>query len=383
MTSPATTRPRVLYATSSNAPNRLLESLITALHPGDVEYTVLLTDHPGPLSESLAASDINVDHLPGLQQHPLRLVLAVGRALRRVRPDVVHANMFYPSVATEVARALLRSPPPSLLTRHHDKSHHLAKKRVHVAADAFAARHATMVAAVSVSVRDTLTQDEAVPADKVVVVHNGIEIVTSPPDDDPQVQYWRRQLPFHPRLVTVGRLDPSKDLPTLLATLVRVLVEHPNAGLGVAGLGPDDYRQRLLHQADSLGLRERVRFLGWVDPVQPLVATADVYVHSALDEAFGLAVAEAMALGVPIAAVKAGGIGEVIGDTYPLSPAGDSHSLARLVNWVLQAPDNSVRVDRARKRVNQHFSAERMAQDYLHLYRRIAAQAGPNRAPTE
>jgi glycosyltransferase involved in cell wall biosynthesis len=98
-------------------------------------------------------------------------------------------------------------------------------------------------------------------------------------------------------IVAAGRLDAQKGFTYALQIFSKVLERVPNATLSIAGEGP--LRERLEDQADALGIRERVRFLGRVADLAPLWDSADLLLFSSLYEGFPNVLAEAMAHGVP------------------------------------------------------------------------------------
>ncbi|MDB5266362.1 MAG: hypothetical protein JWN89_177 [Parcubacteria group bacterium] len=102
------------------------------------------------------------------------------------------------------------------------------------------------------------------------------------------------------KLLFVGRLSPEKSLDTLLKAMPRILAEHPDTGLMIAGTGPSRPGLELL--ARRLGVGASVDFLGLVSDEDRLHAynASDIFVFPSLAELEGMAVLEAMACGKPI-----------------------------------------------------------------------------------
>ena len=139
-----------------------------------------------------------------------------------------------------------------------------------------------------------------------------------------------------------SRLTPWKGQHILLEALAS-LPSHFCALVVGDALFPEDkdYVSRLCQQAESLGLKERVRFLGFREDVWELMACCDVLVHcSVLAEPFGRVVVEGMATGKPMVAVNAGGVPEIIEDqrTGLLVPPGDASALAKAVQKLESDP---------------------------------------------
>jgi glycosyltransferase involved in cell wall biosynthesis len=166
----------------------------------------------------------------------------------------------------------------------------------------------------------------------------------------------------------VARLDPQKGLGDLLEAAARV----PDASFVVAGDGPD--RERLGETARSLGLHDRVCFLGHRDDVPDLLRSCDVFVLPSLYEGFPLSVLEAMAAGKPVIATAVGGTPEAVsdGETGFLVPPGDPSALAAAIRAVLSDPVLARRLGSAgRERACRTFSAAEMVRHVVRLYEDI------------
>jgi len=137
--------------------------------------------------------------------------------------------------------------------------------------------------------------------------------------------------PGAPLLLAMGRLHENKAFDILLAALARL----PNVYLWLAGDGP--LRDQLEDEARRLGVKPRVRFLGWRDDVAALYAAADVFVCPSRHEPLGNVVVEAWAQGKPVVAADSLGPGTLIHDreTGVLAPINDAAALAYAIDEVL------------------------------------------------
>lgn len=363
---------RVLWANATSVENALLRILVTRLE-GQVAFEACTFDGPGPLDAQLADLGVRLHHLPSAERLNLpRAAVAISRLLRRTGPDLVHANLFGPGIATELAR-LQRSAPASVFTRHHDRSHHLLRKPLHVRADRWTARHASHVIAPSAAVRETLVGDERVPADHVTVVHHGVEWDRLAADDDER-RRWRATFPPGPLAVAAGRLDPIKAYPDLLDALASSRRSVPSLHLAIAGAGAPGARESLEEAIGQRDLGDAVTLLGHVRDLAPLVAAADVFVQASHAESFGLAVLEAAGLGVPLAVTTPGGIAEITAGIAPSVAPGDIAALAARIIDVLRDPSARVMAEATAASVRARFSAESMAAGHLKVYERTVAQ---------
>ena len=134
-------------------------------------------------------------------------------------------------------------------------------------------------------------------------------------------------------LLSVGRLAREKDLTFLVEAFALARESDPTLHLAVGGKGPD--RARIQAQVDALGLRPHVTFLGFVaDADLPAVyAAADAFCTASQFETQGMTAVEAMACGVPVAAVRARGLADYVADgrSGRLFEPGDAPGAARAI----------------------------------------------------
>ncbi len=179
-----------------------------------------------------------------------------------------------------------------------------------------------------------------------------------------------------PLIGSVGRLDPVKGHGTLVRAFARVLGQHPDAHLVLAGEG--ECRPACEALARELGAGERVRFLGWRDDVKELLGAMDLFVLPSLNEGMGRAVVEAMAAGLAVVATRVGGVPQVVaeGVTGVLVPPEDPASLAEAIGRLLSRPGERQAMGQAGRQRAPAFSAERMCEELDALYRRLLPPRG-------
>ena len=141
-----------------------------------------------------------------------------------------------------------------------------------------------------------------------------------------------------PLVMTVGRLAPQKDYPTLLTVAAAVRETRPDAVFAVVGDGPlhDELAARIAAEALP------VRLLGHRADVRDLLAAADCFLLTSQWEARALVVQEAMQAGLPVVARPVGGIPELVGDAALLAP--DAAGLAAAVERVLGEPETAAAI---------------------------------------
>lgn len=238
---------------------------------------------------------------------------------------------------------------------------------------------ADCLVAVSEAVRAELLS-LGVPADRIVVIRDGIEAQRFAAVGTPS---WRQEVrqrlgvPLQaPMVLTVGYLSAEKGVEDLLPLAAAVRQSCPLVWFVVAGEGP--LRSRLEREVRRRDLPIRLAGFWPPEELPALMAAADVFVFPSRQEGLGSALLEAMASGLPVVATRVGGIPELVedGHTGLLVPPGDPPALAQAVEKVLQ--DRELRQQlgaAARQRVCQTGTAERMVAETLALYRRLLHQS--------
>jgi L-malate glycosyltransferase len=342
---------------------------------GAFRFVFACLDEVGPLGEGLRGEGFAVHLLgrkPGLDWScPLRL----ARLLRAECVEVVHAHQYTPFFYATAARLAGRQCPV-LFTEHgrHQPDYPRPKRML---ANRLLLSRRDRVVGVGADVRRALIANEGLPARRVDVLYNGIDVdafaaagATSGSRLDA-----RRELRVGPDdfvLMQVARLDYLKDHATALRTLARVSERAPNARLVLVGDGPE--RSGIEAQVQNLNLGDKVRFLGTRQDVDRLLHGADVFLLTSVSEGIPLTVIEAMAAELAVVATEVGGMSEVVADgaTGYLAPAKDDATLAERVLRLAVDPELRRQMGVAgRARAKQHFDEPRMCDDYGRLYREL------------
>ena len=179
-----------------------------------------------------------------------------------------------------------------------------------------------------------------------------------------QPAHWPQNHP--PRLAMVARLELHKDQPTLIRAMARLRDQGLAAELWLIGEG--SHRPQLETLIAELQLADRVQLLGSRRDIPELLGQLDLFVFSARpDEGFGIALAEAMAAGVPIVATDVGACREVLdgGRCGLLVAPGSPEALAAGIRAVLDDPAGAQqRAAAAKERALRNFSVAAMAHAY-------------------
>jgi glycosyltransferase involved in cell wall biosynthesis len=138
----------------------------------------------------------------------------------------------------------------------------------------------------------------------------------------------------------------------------------------IAGDGP--LFPDLIQQVQHAGLEERVHFAGHVSNAWGIIREADVFVMSSREEGLGTSILDAMALDIPVAATRAGGIPEMLEDGAGLLvPVGDGVQLGRAVSSLIRDKELRLRITERASRRLARFTARAMADGVRSVYRSI------------
>ena len=233
-------------------------------------------------------------------------------------------------------------------------------------------RRYRLIVAISARVRADLIRHYAVPPEHIRVIYNGVDTQRfHPAARQERADAARRRLE-----VPAGAL-----LALFMGTgferkgLVHLLRALPDAGeqmwLVVAGRDAEADSYRAL--ARSLGIAERVRFLGPVPQPDLLYAAADVLVLPTLYEPFSNACLEAMACGLPVVTTRAAGVSELLPDrldSLTLPAASDHATLTATLRRLLD-PDERRALGADARAVAERRSLEIMTEEFLEAYRSL------------
>ncbi|MEH3147863.1 MAG: glycosyltransferase [Methylobacterium frigidaeris] len=286
--------------------------------------------------------------------------LRAGAAGGPVGLDVVLAVGGAASVKLTLAHLLARRSVPVVLS-YHGRSD-VGRGLLGGLAFRFApvlTRLAARSVCVSHALERHLVEEWRGAAARVTVIPNAVPVEAATPAPDEAALTARP-----PLILSVGRLAPEKDFPTLIRAVARLPGE---ARLVILGEGPE--RASLEALAGALGLGDRVMLPGYAASPWPAYAGARVFALSSRSEGFGNVVVEALASGLPVVATDCGGPREILADGRhgALVPVGDEAALAAALARVLARPGDPVpRRERAAR-----FATGRIVGDYLALFEAV------------
>lgn len=181
------------------------------------------------------------------------------------------------------------------------------------------------------------------------------------------------------RIVSVARMDPNKDIETLLRAAALVHTQEPRAVFRVQGaISVPEYHQRMLQLRADLGLQQVVEFAEHSAEAAEIYRQADIVLQSSVSEAFPYAVIEGMMTGRLVIATDVGGTAEALGDTGLLVPSREPALLADALLRAVRDPALRLRLgSAARARALALFAIDRTIREFSAVYRRLARITDP------
>ena len=225
--------------------------------------------------------------------------------------------------------------------------------------------------AVSYAAESHLIGNKRVAKNKIRVIHNGCDLDRFAPIDAQRRLATRAALGLRdePTILTLARLDDQKGHRHLIDALAILASRRPNLVTLLAGEGP--LEQSLRAQCATLGLTDRVRFLGYRRDVPELFEAADLVVLPSLYEGLPLVAIEALAAGRAMVATEVDGTPEVVihERTGLLVPPANPAALAAAIERLLDDPALASRLaSEGRKFVHENFIVERQIEQTAALY---------------
>ncbi|TDF40089.1 glycosyltransferase [Streptomyces sp. WAC05374] len=268
-------------------------------HMSGVRSSVVTLTNPGPVADALRAAGVPVAHLGMRGNRDLSALPRLTRLIRHGAFDVVHTHLYRACVYGRLA-AKLAGVRAVVATEHSLGAAQIEGRRLSRGARALylaSERLGTSTVAVSDTVARRLA-DWGVRPGRIRVVPNGIDVERFAYDPRAR-RAVRERLGLPPGAYVVGgvgRLAPGKRF----GTLIRAVAAVPGARLLLVGEGEE--RERLERLARECGVADRVVWAGGVPAhgLPGLLSAMDLFVSTSADEAFGLAIVEALAAGLPV-----------------------------------------------------------------------------------
>lgn len=289
---------------------RLLDVFQSGAVDGGTTEVLSMGSVEDPLYQTLSQRGVVLHVEPDCRLWRLSSYLRLARALRRIKPDVLHVHLTYATIIGSVAGWLAGCPVVASI--HNTQTvldPGMRGKVLHLLENLAIRLFVDRVIFVgSVASDANRHRFGSIP---MVTIDNVVEPA------DPRLAARRDALraslqadPDDIVVLSTARLHPTKNIGNLLQAFASVHRRHPRARLWICGAGP--LAGELADQAAALQLGDAVRFLGGRDDVAALLQAADIFALSSDVEGLPLALLEAMAAGLPVVATAVGSVPDYV-----------------------------------------------------------------------
>ncbi len=351
------------------------------LHPlsKNHESRVVCLGKFGEVGIQLKAQGIHVLTLGVSPKNPVSIarLFSLEKHVNEFQPDLIqtwlyHANLMAALFIKDAAR------PPVVWALHQDITDRSWIKPSTMAVIKLGAHFSKRYPAriISVSQRAVETHAEiGYPREKLTIIPNGFAI--------PEIKTSRAErsklatelgLGQDPLLVGFfARYHAMKDHANFLAAAELVRRDMPNAHFILAGRQVDINNSALIADIQARGLSQVVHLLGQRSDITRLLVSLDLYTISSRSEGFPLSVGEAMAAEVPCVVTDVGDAAQLVGETGLVVPPKDPAALAAAWVKILRksSQERHALGLKARARIIEHFSLNKMVESYYQLYRQV------------
>lgn len=300
----------------------------------------------------------------------LQAVSKIKEIILKEKPEIIHLHSTRAGILGTLAARNIGIP--IIYTEHlftkdylpHNKIIHALQMQVLKRLS----KNIAKVIAVSQSVKDYLAQNKIFQDNKIEVIYNGIQLSNKPY----AISHKQKKEII---IGSIGTLTELKGYKYLIEALKIACPEYgrgENWKLEIIGSGEDE--QKLKSLTKKYNLENSIIFTSFTSDIENKIAKWDIYIQPSLSESFGLAIAQAMDLGIPVIASRTGGIPELVDNNSgilvtPKNPEALSSAIIKL------AQDEKLRNKMglsARERIKKYFSLEIMINKTEKLYSETA-----------
>jgi glycosyltransferase involved in cell wall biosynthesis len=303
--------------------------------------------------------------VPIVRRGDVQSMIAVGLAVRRLRPKVVICHTYRHLPAAWLGAISLGRPPRFILVEHQSFELRTNSSEFWSLVGTFLSR-ATVLLSESYARGYRWTKLSRLLGRRIEVIGNGVVIEARQPTRT------RTESIF--RVGMAGRLIPSKDFASLIGAIARLRVENIPYELSIAGDGSE--LRPLKELASMLGVADCVKFMGALsgEEMDGWYSSLDCYVQSTFGETMSMSVLEAAAHKVPLVLSDVQGVRDMFlpNKSALILQETNANSIAEAIRFLRERPDMARTLsDLAFEYISEHHSTRSMALSYLDLVRSL------------
>lgn len=299
----------------------------------------------------------------------IRLTFQLLRLFLKLKPDIVHANLFDDSLPGLFA-ARLAGIKKRIVTKQ-DTGYHILYQPKYIKLDRFINSNATHILPTSIETKELIMKYENPPIEKVQVINHGMSeqgITNTSPD---QINAFKRKYGLEKKIVagTVSRYIELKGYRYIISAAKLSIRKYPD--LHFLFIGTGQQKEELENLIVKDGLEKHITLTGRIDfeKIPAAYRAMDIFIHASEVEAFGFVFPEAMFNKVPIISTNVGAVRDALThkENVYVTKFKDPEDIAAGIDFMMEAN----RTDIAEKAYNicrERFSIERMWKDFKIIY---------------
>lgn len=329
----------------------------------DLELSAILLNE-GRLASEIRALGIAVDVLDEKSLSFFSILEKIKKILKQKAPHVIHSHRYKENILAYLATKALKTI--SLIGTQHGmpeivgKNANLKYRALSRFNFFILSRYFRNTVVVSKDIRERFINEYGFSEEKVVIIHNGVEIIERVPS--------RKETDVF-IIGSSGRYVPVKDYPLMVEVAKEVSKQIDRIHFELVGDGPERAKiQKLIKQ---YGLESICSLRGFVKDISSFYQSLGLYLNTSIHEGIPISVLEAMAHGLPVIAPRVGGLKEIIEDGvqgYLVEGRSPKDFADKCLELYENEPLRRRMACAAREKVAKEFSIDRMAEQYYHLY---------------
>ncbi len=335
----------------------------------DISLSVVLLNH-GKLEQELLSAGIDVTVFDESKLSSINIFLSLVRQMKKARPDIVHTHRIKENVLGSIA-ARISGVKHSVRTAHgapeHDVSWKNPAKMAIKLLDIFCGRYLQQkIIAVSDDLAEILARNY--PSNNIEVIQNGVDVNA--------LNAIEKQA-YSPtyQVGIVGRLMPVKRVDIFIQAAVYFLKLQPETNVTFHIYGDGPLYDELETMISANNVEKQIILEGHSSQIHQEIKNLDVLMMTSDHEGLPMTLLEAMALATPIIAHAVGGIPQLLENGncgILVTDQTDKAYAEALSNLIKHNNDSLAKTNRAKKRVNEFYSAENNAERLRLVYRKIS-----------
>jgi len=368
----------IIAALNVGGAEMMLYKLLSRMRKDRFENIVITLKEKGSLSKDFESQNIRVYNVGGMGGI-LRILALIRllKILREINPDIIQGWLVHGNLAAQIASIFL---PHRLSTLWNIRYTALPKAET---------KNSTLLIIKLLSLLSSLSQKIIYNSktgayghirmgyrrDKSCIIPNGFDTKLFSPSEKNRSSV-RSELNISEEAILiglVGRLDPLKDHNCFLKAGAMLLSRKREIFFLLAGRGVDWQNQHLKQLIEKLGMSEKVFLLGERRDVHRITAAFDIAACSSVAEGFPNVIGEAMSCGIPCVVTDVGDSAWLVGDSGMVVPPRNHKALCEAWLKMIELGNAERRFlgEKARKRIEDHFSIQMIVKKYEQLYEEL------------